>query len=327
MRYAKVRRMTDIPTERSSHQIPTPRGGGVGFVLLSLVALSIYLVINGTLFRTPLIVFLVASVIIAALGWFDDKHDLSKRIRFGVQLLAALLIIILVTNLDSIYLPVIGTVDLGIAGGFLALIWITGSTNIYNFMDGVDGIASVQALGVAMGWMAFAYIWNVPELFYLNSFILVSVATFLFYNWPPAKIFMGDVGSIFLGFVFGAMPFMAANLSPDVNIGVTIWVSAFLLWPFLFDGSYTIFRRLSLEENIFEAHRSHLYQRLNIEGWSHKEISILYMCFSILCALFSIAFYLSSGWIQVVIFIGLILLSVLYVVFVKRTEISNHSQG
>ena len=323
MRYAKVRRITDIPTERSSHQVPTPKGGGVGFVLFTLLALSTYLIINGTIFTIPLFVFLIASVIIATLGWFDDKHDLSKRIRFGVQLLAALLIIILVTNLDAIYLPLVGTVDLGIAGGFLALIWITGSTNIYNFMDGVDGIASAQAVGVAIGWMAFAYIWNVPELFYLNSFILASVVTFILYNWPPAKIFMGDVGSIFLGFVFGAMPFMAANLSSDVSIGVTIWVSAFLLWPFLFDGSYTIFRRLSHEENIFEAHRSHLYQRLNIEGWTHKEISILYMVFSVLCVLFSIAFYLSSGWVQVLLFAGLIVLSILYVVYVKQTELSN----
>lgn len=316
--------MTDIPTERSSHKVPTPKGGGIGFVLFSIIALSIYLAVNGTLFTKPLLVFLIASVIIASLGWFDDKHDLSKRIRFGVQLLTALMIIIMVTNLDSVYLPIVGLVDLGIAGGFLALIWITGSTNIYNFMDGVDGIASMQAIGVCIGWMVFAYIWNVPELFYLNSFLLAAICGFLFYNWPPAKIFMGDVGSIYLGFVFGAMPFMAAKLSSDVSIGMTIWVSAFLLWPFLFDGSYTIFRRLSNEENIFEAHRSHLYQRLNIEGWGHKGISILYMLFSLICIVFSVAFYLSSAWIQVIIFITLVLLSVFYVVFVKKTELANN---
>lgn len=314
--------MTDIPTERSSHYVPTPKGGGIGFVIFSLVALSVYLAFNGTLFTKPLIIFLAASIIIAALGWFDDKHDLSKRIRFGVQLLTALLIIIFIANLDSVYLPIIGLVDLGIAGGFLALIWITGSTNIYNFMDGVDGIASVQAIGVSIGWLVFAYIWNVPELFYLNSFILAAIFGFLFYNWPPAKIFMGDVGSIFLGFVFGAMPFMAAKLSSDVSIGVTIWVSAFLLWPFLFDGSYTIFRRLSNEENIFEAHRSHLYQRLNISGWNHHEISVLYMIFSLLCTGFAVAFYFSIGWVQILLFLALVLLSIFYVVFVKKTELA-----
>src|SRR5690606_16101459 len=110
------------------------------------------------------------------------------------------------------------------------------AANIYNFMDGIDGIATVQAIGTSSGWMIFSALWGLPELFALNTCILTAVTVFLLFNWPPARIFMGDVGSLFLGFAFAIMPFLASSMSGFVAAGEAIWLAGLLLWPFLFDG-------------------------------------------------------------------------------------------
>lgn len=320
IRYAISRRHTDIPNKRSSHVVPTPKGGGVGFVGVTVTSIAVYFILSG--FQDPAVPFLFLGilVLIACLGWFDDLYDLSKRVRFGIQSVAAVTAILFISNLDRIYVPFAGFTDPGLLGGVVAFIWITGTANIYNFMDGIDGIASVQAIVASAGWLLFAWILGAPVLFTINLFLITSVAVFLHFNWSPARIFMGDVGSLFLGYAFAVMPFFAGWESDSVAAGQTIWLAGLLLWPFLFDGSYTIFRRLSREENIFKAHRSHLYQRLNITGWSHNRISILYLLFALFCLGVAVGYFYSPDWARAVILILLSLLSAFYVIFVKSTE-------
>ncbi len=320
IRYAKVKRITDIPSARSSHVTPTPRGGGIGFVITVTFSYIIYLIFQGNSGKTELFTFLLVISVISLLGWFDDRNDLSRRIRLGVQLISALIILFTISNLNYMSIPYAGSLYLGFAGTLMGVVWIIGTTNIYNFMDGVDGISSVQAIFAAAGWALFFYIHGAQELFVLNIFLLAGIGAFLILNWPPAKIFMGDVGSLYLGFLFAVMPFLAAAYFPSTEIGEMIWFAAILLWPFLYDGAFTIVRRLIKGENIFEAHRSHLYQRLNIIGWPHKSISLLYALFSSFTLLLALIFINGGDLARLIVVIILLLLSFLYSLLVKRTE-------
>lgn len=327
IRYAKVKRITDIPSERSSHVTPTPRGGGIGFVITVTLGFFVYLIFWGSSGMGQLITFLGVISLISLLGWFDDRKDLSRRFRLGVQLISALVILFIIANLNYMTLPYTGSVYLGFAGTLMGMIWIIGTTNIYNFMDGVDGLSSVQAIFAAVGWGLFFYLNGESDLFVLNFFLLAGIGAFIALNWPPAKIFMGDVGSLYLGFLFAAMPFLAAAVMPAIEIGDMIWFAAILLWPFLYDGSFTIIRRLINGENIFEAHRSHLYQRLNIIGWPHNSISILYALFSFL-TLNLAHIYLDSGdEVKLSIIIILVLLSFVYSFMVKRAELNRFGEN
>src|SRR5690625_130687 len=323
--YAEAKSLTDIPNERSSHTSPTPSSGGVGFVLFTLTGWLVYLSFSNS-WNIGFMTYYLVAVIIAILGWLDDRHELSRVVRFLIQTIAAIAIISFINWFDYVYVPNIGVVQLGVLGGlFFSWLWIVGIVNIYNFMDGVDGIASVQAIAASTGWMLFSAWYDLPELFSLNLFLLAGVAviasvralsaatgwllfsawyhlpelfslnlfllaavtTFLLFNWAPARIFMGDTGSLFLGLTYATMPFMAMQLTNVPPSGFIIWVAVLLLWPFLFDGIYTIIRRAVRGENIFQAHRSHLYQRLNRSGWNHENISILYLLGSVLSGLFA----------------------------------------
>lgn len=318
--YAKKKGITDVPIDRSSHSIPTPRGGGLGFVITSIFAFIIYFTWQGILATDAYLSLILTLGIIASLGWVDDKNDLSPITRFTIQVISATIILFFVGSLHTFSLPYIPEFSLGFLSPFLGILWIAGVTNIYNFMDGVDGIATEQALSASAGWMIFAFLWNEPILFTINLIVFATVLVFLIYNWDPAKIFMGDVGSLFLGFFFAVMPFLAANVSEDYTIASTLWIGVLLLWPFLFDSSSTLVWRLKNGENIFEAHRTHLYQRLNIAGWSHSKISTLYLAFSLFCLVIALLFFHEGNAIQLLVLIVLLSLSVIYMVIVRRNE-------
>lgn len=320
IKYAKEQNITDIPTDRSSHTTPTPRGGGLGFVLSSIIAFAIYFAWQGLLISSAYISFIITISVVASLGWFDDRINLSQSIRFIVQVTAAALILLFIGGLDTFALPFVPEFSLGFFSPFLGLLWITGVTNIYNFMDGIDGIATTQALTASTGWMIFAFLWNEPVLFTVNLIVFSTILVFLIYNWAPAKIFMGDVGSLFLGFFFAVMPFLAASVAEETTIASTLWIGALLLWPFLFDSSSTLLRRLWRGENIFEAHRSHLYQRLNIAGWSHSIISTLYLAFALLCLIIALLYFHEREITRILLLALLLFLSLLYSWGVQKVE-------
>ncbi len=300
--------------------MPTPRGGGIGFVYTSILAVCFYALINNYLFSAGFLVFLFAALVVALLGWLDDRYNLSRRVRFLVQVLASAAVLLFVVNLDIIKLPALFEIHVGISGFLIGIVFIAGTTNIYNFMDGVDGIASVQLFGVASGWMILGWLWNEPLLFSINLILFISVLAFLIYNWSPAKIFMGDAGSLYLGFICASMPFLGAYISDAHEIRDTLWYGLLLLWPFLFDGTFTLFRRFFKGENIFKAHRSHLYQRLNILGVSHSKISLLYLTFSIIVIPFTILFTLSNEFYKLIIILLILFLSFSYVYTVMKLE-------
>ena len=284
-----VRRLAiiDIPNERSSHSQPTPRGGGIALVVMTLIGLLCSQMIWQLTTWRGLLIYVGAASLIAVISWLDDLKSLSSRSRFLAHLGAAGLVIAAWGYWEKIAFPGFGSIQLGYFGLLLTLFWIVGLTNAYNFMDGIDGIAGGQAFVAGISWALVGWLMDDKFIFAIGGLLAASSLGFLIYNWSPAKIFMGDVGSAFLGFTFAVIPVMAPRSAP-LNRDLMPWVGMFLLWPFILDTSITLLRRLSKGENIFQPHRSHLYQRLVIAGYSHKNVSLLYIGLAIIGSILSL---------------------------------------
>lgn len=261
--YALSRSMLDIPNARSSHSVPTPRGGGVAIVVSFLVGL-VTLVVLGA--GVPLAVFwalLGAGGGIAVLGFLDDHGHIAARWRLLGHFLAALLALYLLNGLPALSLFGL-TLDFGLFGYILAAFYLVWLLNLYNFMDGIDGIASIEAVCVCLGgaicfWLVeggsgLNTAFLSPGL-YLPILLAAAVLGFLLWNFPPAKIFMGDAGSGFLGIALGILSLQAAWLDASL-----FWCWLILLGVFIVDASVTLFRRLMRGDKVYEAHRSHAYQ-------------------------------------------------------------------
>jgi len=257
------RGVLDIPNARSSHEAPVPRGGGAGILAGLAAGLGV-----AAAFRLPLPGWevLVGLGLMAALGWVDDfRGGLPVAWRLLVQVLAAMIVVQGLGPLQRIPLPPPLDASLGLLAWPLTLLWIVGVVNVFNFLDGIDGFAGVQGvvagLGLAVvGWGS----WAEPA----GIAVAAACAGFLIHNWRPARVFMGDVGSLTLGFVFAVMPLAAGR----GRAPMLVFFAALCLWFFLADGAFTILRRLFRREKIWQAHRSHLYQRLVIAGWTHAKV-------------------------------------------------------
>lgn len=288
-RWAEHRQLLDVPNERSSHSRPTPRGGGLAIVFITLAGIWLYAWASPITPRLPLLAYTLGGIMVAVAGWLDDMRSLPVGVRFIVHSLAALLVINGVGYWRIVELPVLGQLQLGWVGLPVVFFWIVGLTNAYNFMDGIDGIAGGQALVAGLGWAVFGWLGNFPLVSALGVLLAASSLGFLGHNWPPARIFMGDVASGFLGYTLAILAVVAGLGNPRY-----ILAGVLPLWPFLFDTVFTFLRRLSRGENVFAAHRSHLYQRLVIADHSHRSVTLLYTALSLMGALLSLV-WLASG--------------------------------
>jgi UDP-N-acetylmuramyl pentapeptide phosphotransferase/UDP-N-acetylglucosamine-1-phosphate transferase len=270
-----ARGMYDPITPRSSHTRPTPRMGGIGIVVVSAIGFAVIAA------RTPaddarrVWSLLAAFVLVAAVSLRDDLKPLSARMRFAVQVAAAVIVIVGCGYWRSVSFAGF-TIPLGIAGVAVTAIWIVGVTNAFNFMDGIDGIAGGQAVVAAAGWALLARARGDETTFWLALIAGAAALGFLLENWPPARIFMGDVASASLGLFFASLPFVARGDSGSLAVP-----AALMLWPFLFDTAFTLVRRALRGENIAQAHRSHIYQRMVIGGRSHAAVSSLYIALAV----------------------------------------------
>ena len=176
---------------------------------------------------------------------------------------------------------------------------MVGLTNVFNFLDGIDGIAGAQGVVAGISWMLAGWYLKLGFISILGALLAGGCAGFLVHNWPPAKIFMGDVGSAFLGFVFGVLPLIALQELPrDSNPVVIARLPVFavlVVWPFVADGSFTFFRRLVKREPVWKAHRSHLYQRMVQAGWSHAAVATYYGLWAIVCSIAGLSLILGSS--------------------------------
>jgi UDP-N-acetylmuramyl pentapeptide phosphotransferase/UDP-N-acetylglucosamine-1-phosphate transferase len=238
----------------------------------------------------------------AGVSWLDDLSSLSTRARLAVHLASAVLVVLAFGAWRAIAIPGTGCFELGWAGWPLTLLRIAGLTNAYNFMDGIDGIAGAQAVVAGAGWAILGMLSHQPLIVVAGLLLAASSLGFPGHNWPPAGIFMGDVGSAFLGFSFAALTVMAAQSNP-----VFVLAGIALIWPFVFDAVFTFTRRLCRGEKVWAAHRSHLYQRLVISGLSHGHVSGLYIGRTLLGLGWAVA--LIRGW-QYMAVVGAVVVAV-----------------
>jgi UDP-N-acetylmuramyl pentapeptide phosphotransferase/UDP-N-acetylglucosamine-1-phosphate transferase len=319
-RVAERRQFLDIPNERSSHTRPTPRGGGLAIVAVVLGGLWLDAAICPGVPWLILGIFTLGAVLIACVSGWDDLHSLPVWVRFTAHGLAALLVILAFGYWHAVGWPGLGGISLGPFGVLLTFLWIVGFTNAYNFMDGIDGIAGGQAVVAGLGWAILGWIGGQPLVGIMGLLIAAASLGFLGHNWTPARIFMGDVGSAFLGFSFAALTVLASQSNP-----VFVLAGIALIWPFAFDAVFTFARRLCRGEKVWAAHRSHLYQRLVISGLSHGRVSSLYIGLAVLGLVWAVA--LVRGW-QCMAVVGALVVVLaalsLWVWTCRRERTNNH---
>jgi Fuc2NAc and GlcNAc transferase len=260
-------RLLDVPNERSSHVQPTPRGGGLAIVAAVLGGTAVYATWSGT--WAALGPYVAGGSSIAAISFLDDLRGVAWSVRLLAHTLSALLAVVAYTGWSGAALPLAApTPAIGTA---VSLLWIVGLTNAYNFMDGIDGIAASQAVVAGGGWLCIGLLLGRPEVAVTGALVAGASAGFLYHNWPPARIFMGDVGAAFLGYTFAVLPLLAGAADPRVLLAGLLLVALFI-----FDTLFTFVRRLLAGEAVLRAHRSHLYQRLTRSGATHGAVTLGY---------------------------------------------------
>jgi Fuc2NAc and GlcNAc transferase len=307
--------IVDVPNERSSHTSPTPRGGGLAIIVAVMAGLSILFFSETILmidFQVPGFLFWTGFLLIAATSLLDDKIGLPFYVRITLHFIAANLIFHETGGLTFFPLPEPFAIELGQVMNYtLTIFWILAVVNIYNFLDGIDGFAATQAIiaGSAMAIIDH----NGPGQ---TIGILTASASlgFLIHNWRPAKIFMGDIGSAALGFIFATAPLYFSQI--DTNLAV--FSMGIFLWFFISDGAFTIIRRFVKGEKIWQAHRTHLYQRLVIAGLNHDKVAtVIMLAATALCATFFLLYYFIPS-LMIWVLIPALLAYVLYYLFVKN---------
>jgi UDP-GlcNAc:undecaprenyl-phosphate GlcNAc-1-phosphate transferase len=266
-------RILDKPNHRSSHDRPVASSGGVAIVLTSFVGIAGYVFLQPPPFfaGSGIEGLAIALFVIAIIGFLDDLGRLrSFREKLATQIAAAAILLFFDIVIRKFTFPGIGDITLGWWGYPVTLIWVVGLTNAFNFMDGLNGLAAGTAI-ICLGFFGLAgWFAGATDVVVISCVLLSACAGFLPFNFPRARIFMGDVGSQFLGFFLAALAVIAAD---SVRQPVPVFVMPLLFLHFIFDTAFTFFRRLACRENVTQAHRSHLYQLLNRCGWSHKRVT------------------------------------------------------
>jgi len=259
IRLAPALGLVDKPNARSSHSQPTPRGGGLAIVV-ALTASGLMTAQADAALCLPLL----AALPIAAIGLLDDRFGLSALLRLAVQLLVAFGCV-----------TAMGGTMIGLPEILVAAVAIAWASNLFNFMDGIDGIAGMEAMfiSVVAGW----FIWPHDPRFATALWVVAaSSAGFVLWNWSPARIFMGDVGSAYLGFVLAAIAYLAIL---NGLIALPVWI---MLWAlFIADTAVTLIRRLLRGERWWSAHRSHAYQHLSARVGSHARVTLIYAAMNV----------------------------------------------
>ena len=274
---ARFVRIMDEPNHRSSHVKAVPRAGGVSVVITFYIGICITWLLGEFegVQASLLIGFLFSTFLIAAISLIDDITDQSALVKLVTQMIAVVIVLSLGITLDEIAIPVVGYVDLGVVGYVISFFWILGLTNSFNFMDGLDGLAGGVAAIAGLFFMIITFTEGSSFVYIISYSLLAGALGFLFLNFPPAKIILGDVGAAFLGFVFAVLAIIATRYDESRTSFLVIPLLTFNL---IYDTSYTFLRRLAQGKNVLEAHREHLYQLMNRSGFSHMEVVLTQYC-------------------------------------------------
>lgn len=299
--FALQRNLLAIPNERSSHTQATPHGGGLAIVISFLLAI-VLLTLSGDLTFSSLWFFLVFGGGMALLGLVDDIFHIPARWRLLVHFGAAILALAWLGGMPPTVIAGV-TLDLSWFGHIVAVVYLVWLLNLYNFMDGIDGIAGIEAITVCAGGVLLYWLHDTasyPPLF--PVMLIAATLGFLWWNFPRARIFMGDTGSAFLGFMLGLFSIQSAWHAPEL-----FWGWLVLLGCFIVDATVTLIRRILRGEKFYQAHRSHAYQYASRKYGSHVGVSIGYGLVNI-AWLLPLAVLTVTGWLD-----GLLALLIAYV--------------
>lgn len=277
---ARRMRLLDVPNERSSHQVPTPRSGGYAIV----AAIAIATLAAGVLDDAGLRPIVAAATVLAVLAIIDEWRDLSRVLRFGVQLAVVVALVriggLLVSHVE---LPPGWQLYFGPLAFPLAVLWLVWVTNAYNFMDGVNGLAAVEAI-ICGATMAVLFAREADSSAAMFSAAIAGAALgFLPWNFPNASIFMGDVASATFGFLFGALSLRFAHDGRLIE-------GSLPLMPFLLDATATVVMRMARGEPFYYPHKLHFYQRLAQQGYNHWVVTTIWGSLALLSGALAIVY-------------------------------------
>jgi len=303
----------DHPNRRSLHESATPRGGGLAIFVAVIISGTIAAALYGT--SSDLLWLGIAALMIAGVSFLDDWLTINLGYRIAVHFFAAYLIIREGLALESLALPgVVWPFPEPVATAF-SLLFVVWMVNLYNFMDGMDGFAAgmaVMGFGsfVLLGWIA-----DDTRFMVLNLIVAAAAGGFLVFNFPPAKIFMGDLGSSLLGFLAAAFALWAERdgLFP-------LWVSVLIFSPFIVDATITLLRRILRREKFWQAHKTHYYQRLVQLGWGHRRTVLFGYGVMLLSGVSAIVVVHSVTSVQWTVLVAWLLAYSLIMYFVYRLE-------
>ncbi|MGT2551829.1 MraY family glycosyltransferase [Acinetobacter geminorum] len=264
--YALKKNIIDNPNERSSHTMPTPRGGGVAVVISYLLSLA-GLVYLGYLTPSIGIIVIVAGFIIALLGFLDDHGHINALVRLAIHFLVAIGVVVALGGFTEV--TIFNDLKLGFIANIIAVLFLVWLLNLYNFMDGINGIASIEAITSVLSMALIYWVLNSALNSQVLSLMAATVFGFMLWNFPKAKIFMGDACSGFLGLVLGIWALYA--LKQDIGF-FCAWVIC--LGVFIVDATFTLIRRVLNGHKMYDAHRSHAYQYASRKYQSHTKATL-----------------------------------------------------
>ena len=289
LRHASAGAFADIPNARSSHDRPKPRFGGIAIVGAFMATFAVLCVFDPIV--RPFIPLTIGAIILFAAGIADDWRGLGVVARLAVQCAAAAVAMATGTLLDHITLPGAHTIHFGWFAYPLTLFVFLASINFYNFVDGIDGLAAGGAF-IAGGFLAaIALMVHQPALAVVAALASASALGFLQYNFPPSRLFMGDGGSTFFGYIFAGLAITGARLEP----GIPVFIPVLLLASLYVDAALTIVRRLSRGEKVFQPHRTHYYQRLLQLGFNHKQVTLVEYLIMVLLGVSAVLYMRAGG--------------------------------
>jgi Fuc2NAc and GlcNAc transferase len=302
VQFARKKKFLDHPNYRSSHKLPTPRIGGLAFVVV-LNLYFLFLIITGFIPASLGLALIVPPTLLASVGLLDDIYQLSNKLRLAVQFIAVAVVLIIIQPWDA-FKTFSGPITVIFA--ILLAFWLVWLINLFNFMDGIDGFAGAESIFILLSLSLLHWLHNDQHLWWwIVALSALPVFGFLFLNWPPAKIFMGDIGSTYLGLLLGIFILVA------VKTGISLWSCLILAGIFLCDATWTLFTRILTRQKWFLAHRSHSYQKLAAQYNSHLKVTLSTLCINLgwlLPIAVIVEFYPGTGWWMTAVAYGPLLL-------------------
>ncbi|HER44186.1 MAG TPA: glycosyltransferase family 4 protein, partial [Candidatus Eisenbacteria bacterium] len=311
--FSKKRQLLDIPNDRSSHRIPTPRLGGVAIVTAFYATTAALYAFGRDPFPDGRLAagFLIGGGLLALMGVVDDLRHIDARAKLAAQIAAAVVVIASGGLLTELRIPLVGVLGLGPLAAPLTLLWIVAMINFYNFIDGLDGLAAGVGMIAALFLVLMGALSSSTQFAAVYLVLAGSCLGFLRFNFPPARIFMGDSGSTFLGYSFAVLAIIGSGR------GVPVFVTILLLAGVLGDAALTLVKRIIARERILVPHRTHYYQRLTSVGFSHKQIALLEYLAAVMLGV-SALFIFQGEAVFVTVFSGLCIVFFLWAILKIR---------